>query len=590
MTGSKSISNSFASTFTHGIVLVSMLLSTAVFAQEAASSLSGIVVLKGSSTPATSGTVEFHYRGPFPRRYPGPNLLKTAIQPDGRFQIDGVPPGLYDLTGRGNGYIKWMNWNHGDRELQIEVVAGQHMRALRVEYYRGGSISGKLLDEYGSPLLGATVTVVRVSESGHKLRSDYPQEEPYTLHSVGVVPQAKTNSLGEYRLEGLAPGHYLLRAWRPSFPTEAAKAMYFAPLAARLPDLQGRAPADIHQVYYPEAWSAANAKPVPLSHGAAVSGIEIRFPLVAGTILRGTVKLPDGSDPRSSIDILPADSLLERNQPKWQTYSDRTGRFSTPPLPPGLYRIDVSTNPPSSDYRPLVQTIQVGHSPIREVSVSFERTGEISGELGGMQLLPSGTASIVSILLERIERIDGESAQDLVAAKIEDGKLHFKQLPPGMYTVRAHFSSSGPYLRHARIGQHDLLSAPFRFVPGENSQQAYFEVALDSGAIDLTIAGEPQPGKRLMYLYTHPANGVKRDRTFRSLHSIQPGIPLRPFTGIAPGIYKLLLFSEEDRAELTDEEIVERTWANAPEVTVQPNQTVQVKMTWKPLLDETSPP
>ena len=109
-----------------------------------------------------------------------PNL-RALLDGDGTYRLDSVLPGEWDVT--------WRPAAGGVQEpLVVDVPAGAGAEVVRDISYEGVSVEGTVLDPEGSPVGRATVEV-------------FPDQPP-------VV----SDSRGNFRVLGLRPGRYQLRA------------------------------------------------------------------------------------------------------------------------------------------------------------------------------------------------------------------------------------------------------------------------------------------------------------------------------------------------------------------------------------------
>ncbi len=129
--------------------------------------------------------------------------------------------------------------------------------------FRGGVISGRVVDSYGEPVERAAVQVMRVSRTGGRL----------TMRGGGV-----TNDAGEFRVSRLEPGNYLLLVQPRADVDEDG------PPTQSLPTL------------YPGVLTRDQAALIAVDRGGSVTGLEV--PLVDGTISRVTGRLIESTSGR----------------------------------------------------------------------------------------------------------------------------------------------------------------------------------------------------------------------------------------------------------------------------------------------------
>ena len=108
---------------------------------------------------------------------------------DGRFRFPALAPGEYTLIVHRDGYT--------DRAYKVERSDFDLQKELRIQLHPQGVITGKVVDGLGQALQAAQIQALATRTRGGR--------NP-------VLTSADTNDLGEYRLSGLDPGTYRLRA------------------------------------------------------------------------------------------------------------------------------------------------------------------------------------------------------------------------------------------------------------------------------------------------------------------------------------------------------------------------------------------
>jgi protocatechuate 3,4-dioxygenase beta subunit len=115
-------------------------------------------------------------------------VAMTTTDETGVFEFTGLSPGYYSVYFEKPGFV----WDQVFDALANEITV--HLR-------RTGSISGRVLDRDGEPLEKVLVEVMAKSY----MYGDV------SLHSRGFI---RTDDQGMYRVAGLAPGRYYVRASR----------------------------------------------------------------------------------------------------------------------------------------------------------------------------------------------------------------------------------------------------------------------------------------------------------------------------------------------------------------------------------------
>ena len=133
--------------------------------------------------------------------FPGqPRSVTTNA--DGRYEMKDLAAGRYNISADRSGYL---TLRYGQRRpleaaRPLQVADKQTIERVDFSLPRTGLITGRVLDEIGDPVAGAQVFALR-SEFWLGRRQLVPSG-----------PSGRTDDTGQYRITGLAPGSYIVRA------------------------------------------------------------------------------------------------------------------------------------------------------------------------------------------------------------------------------------------------------------------------------------------------------------------------------------------------------------------------------------------
>jgi hypothetical protein len=199
----------------------------------------------------------------------------TVTDADGTFTFDKVPAGRYELKAAKPRYV---NGAYGARRpggtgRMLDVLEGQTIDDLTLSMATAGVITGRVVDDAGEPVPGATVMVQR-----YRMANDQLQLMPAGLPRV-------TDDLGAYRLYGLAPGRYYVSA-RPGEGNHFDGSTMSA-------GVTGLAP-----TYFPSTPVPGEAQPIEVTAGAEmtadISLLATPLTKVTGTVSDHTGRLSVG--------------------------------------------------------------------------------------------------------------------------------------------------------------------------------------------------------------------------------------------------------------------------------------------------------
>jgi hypothetical protein len=151
-------------------------------------------------------------------------LGATTVGLDGSYSFAGVKAGTYYVHAIFPGYLDaYSQFSDEDfastdpavraRIAQVPTitVSGTDSAHAEIHLDRGAAVSGRIFYNDGSPASGWTLTVVKPS-TAEDPSEDVAAAMAPALAMGGLAQLAKSDDLGNYRLSGLAPGEYVLRA------------------------------------------------------------------------------------------------------------------------------------------------------------------------------------------------------------------------------------------------------------------------------------------------------------------------------------------------------------------------------------------
>ncbi len=237
----------------------------------------------------------------------------TVTDAVGHFQFSNLAPGSYSLTADRPEFLP---------STPITAIAGVDPTDSNLQLAPLGVIAGTVFADDGDPLAGAGVTALRVTTKDGTT-------------SLSHIAQTTTNDLGAFRLHGLPPGQYYVRANQRDASAHATS--------------ESPGP-EVRTLFYPATASQDAANGLEIAAGSMVTGINLEFPrgpVPAGSgtqsqaaaesaSIQGQVLNSATGDPISNaqMELLGGDTSHEPS-----TRSDTSGHFSFSGVPPGTYRI-----------------------------------------------------------------------------------------------------------------------------------------------------------------------------------------------------------------------------------------------------------
>ncbi|MBI3668020.1 MAG: carboxypeptidase regulatory-like domain-containing protein [Acidobacteria bacterium] len=499
--------------------------------------IEGTVVRAGSGDPLRKAQVVLQKaEGVEPAR-----PLGAVTDDDGRFLITVTDPGRYILSASRNGYVHQQYGQRGPRRpgTTLTLGRGQRLRDIVFRLVPTAVISGRVVDEDGEPLPAVQVQA---------LTTNYREGR----RQLGQVSMTATNDLGEYRLYGLAPGRYHIRAVYT--PGLSALVVIGNLMQQRFDDTA--AEESYLPTYYPGANDPTQASPVDAAAGSEVRGIDISFHPARAVHVRGQLfNAVDGGPVRNgNAWLAPREAKVVGFSRVMQSqFVSPQGEFEIRGVTPGSYIL--LAHAPSKDgsrtYRGRLP-LEVANSNIDGIKlllnagldlagrIRMEGEGRLDPEALGLWLQPRDQS-----------QFGGEGGQVK-----PDGTFSIPGLAPGAYAVHVGNLPEDFYLKSARLGDEEVLEAGLDLSRFE-SAPGLLEVVVSSkgGRIDGVVSNDKQkPAGGAQVVLIPESRRRSRTDLFKSTPTDQNGrFTLR---GIPPGEYKLFAWEDIERGAYQDPEFL----------------------------------
>ena len=489
--------------------------------------ISGVIIDEATKAPIADAVVSLG-------ALTGPTGFSRASQHQfsdtrGRFVFTGLPAAKgYTIEVKKSGYF---DGRYGDPTfLPIAVADGQWVRNITVALQRPGSISGRVVDERGEPVIGVFVRVLGVFRIAGRDR-------------FAVGPLTTTDDRGVYRVGQLAPGRYLamVPSVRSSVPAtvspaalagfdEATAAGRTIPAPAPMMDVGAGTmisldgypipppPVNGRAFTYPMAFSSgaelSPAAAVTLASGAERTGVDVRLDPQPAVRISGVVQGPlealkglslrllaDGADdlgfggeagtslvaPDGSFAFagVPAGSYTIEASPHMSAYTTGdSGLFygARLPTPPGLIGLGTmggsisaagvgfsSTTMTRAQNYWARTTVTAGPADVTGVVMTLRPPGSIRGRLVG-EPHPSQPAAAEGPRFVSLESATGDPRlgrpQSVSNRTAPAGEFVIDGVLPGLYLFRS--GSTGWSLKSVTVNGRDHTFTPLDTSTGES--------------------------------------------------------------------------------------------------------------------------
>ncbi len=254
----------------------------------------------------------------------------TQVESDsrGRYVLDRLAPGEYRIeaikrgfgpvtAGQGQNAVEMLLRAAPPQDRTIVVRAGE-TNSVELTLGRGASVAGTIVDEFGEPMQGITVNALQLRVMGGATRAI----------PVSSVPggSAQTDDRGRYRLFGLQPGTYVIRATADTVVSAAAGYV---------------------QTFYPGTPDIDSATPTKLEADAIASGIDLTFQPSPTRRLRGAVVDAAGLPVRVTLALTASGRSGAIQAEPVRTSSTAEGTFAFNNVAPGEYVVHAMATGPA---------------------------------------------------------------------------------------------------------------------------------------------------------------------------------------------------------------------------------------------------
>jgi len=233
---------------------------------------------------------------------------------EGRFELRDLPAGRWVVSVSKGGFVTQQFGQRHPYEAPepIELADGQRV-AADFALSRGGVITGHVFDEFGDPVTGARVQVMR-----SQMRQGRRQ-----LSAAGVADQ--TDDTGAFRIFGLAPGDYYVAGNLRVAPIDSPEgAVTYAP------------------TYYPGTPALSEAQRVQVLAGQEQSNLGFVLMPVRAVRVTGTIVGTSGEPIQAIVNLIAAGGAEEGPQTANAGRTDAGGNFTITNVVPGSYLLNVN--------------------------------------------------------------------------------------------------------------------------------------------------------------------------------------------------------------------------------------------------------
>ena len=476
--------------------------------------VSGRVVTAADGTPLKSSHVAL-----IPENRTRESQVYAATSDSaGQFTIKDVPAGRYRFLATHTGYVEQPYQSNGtDTGVVLALRAGQEVRDVLFRMTLASVITGRVSDEDGEPALVQIVALRRPTDEEIEEREEFSSRSQELL-SAGI---AQADDRGQYRIFGLKPGEYYIKAVDQYEPMWMAMGSEW--------EVREALGSQYAPIYYPGVTQMSQAEAVLLTPGEEAHG----------DFVMRRIKTVEISGKVIGADGKPADAVLYLEELPAGAYgtghsaeTDAKGEFKMKGVPPGSYVLHAQQNFSEETNYQASQKIEVGSDNIDSITLALGRGANFSGRV---EVSGAGTIPFDRLFLNLIAH-DDQSAAAWARVK-KDGTFQLLDLADGIFTFSMNGLEVGWYVKSVRLGADDVLAKGLEIEDGKGGGTIQVVVSNNGAELTGSVTQDDKPmiGARVR-ITADPENQYNRFRS-RSTNTDQNG--RFSLIGLAPGQYRV---------------------------------------------------
>ena len=438
-----------------------------------------------------------------PRAHVSCNRTTVSTGADGRFVFRDLPAGACVPEAERVGFVK------GSTRARVVLKQDEARSDVEISLIPTGSISGHVTDGDGHPVEGAFVNV---------------QSSRYGEYRT-------TDDKGEFRIGGLPPGKYRVKA------TSAGGGIFAGP-----PEIRTDGTTEVHYAgtYYPGALSEAQAGRVVVRPGAETNGIDVQ--LMAVPFVRVSGKVIGG--PRNATEIF---VLVSQGPGGTGAAVHPDGSFEIWRLDPGKYWLTAEWNGNDGGHGQTAGIeIDVAGSNIDDIELRVVPPSDIAGRVEFENDVKRETGEKLELILSPT----GPALENAADAEVDtDGSFHLQNVAAGKYRLQV--ATEGFRVKSMRLGSASMDGNTLDLSNGSGGAELSVQIAAAKGAISGVVRdsdGKPMAAEVIL----QEPDSESRSSS-RKLNTKPDGV--YDFSELAPGVYKIVAVQDVDDYEDLLEEV-----------------------------------
>ncbi len=430
----------------------------------------------------------------------------TSSAEDGRFSITGIAPGSYSMTGDRVGFVRTRE------SARVTLKADDTKTGIEIKLTPTGAIAGRVTDADGEPVEGITVFAEGV---------------------IGAGEYGVTDEKGQFRIGGLAPGRYHVKASHDD--------IWDGP-----PEIRTDGTAELHTVatYYPSAFTEKEAGTVVVRAASESTGADIRLARVPFVRVSGKlVGLPRGTE---RVFIMVSQGVGSNG-----TEPKPDGSFEIWRLAPGKYKLCAEwTAPDGRKVQTAGAEIEVAGSNIDNIELRVVPDSDISGrlEFEDDQVKQMIQRELPGSMVQPFQMGAEAGSPDWASRVAADGTFRLEKVPPGKYWLG--LADDKAYVKSMRLGSTAIEGAVLDLSNGSNETDLSLLVSAATGSISGTVQDDKGSAAGTVVVLVE---GGPKETGFDYRQATAGNDGTYTIPNLPPGSYKLVAVQESDPAIRNDD-------------------------------------
>jgi large repetitive protein len=475
----------------------------------------------------------------------------SVADAEGHFAFDGLAAGRYRLAASRNGYVSRDPRMGSQRANLITLSAGQHADGVTLRLLPSAVIAGRVTTEGDEPVPNVSVQAMKYTYQGEKRQ----------LTDVGT---ASTNDRGEYRIWGLPPGKYYVRATHPRGNTQRSGGQIYVP------------------IFYPGVSDLSRTQAIEVHPGDELTGIDVNFVLLHSVRVSGRV-LNTSSLPTKDAQVSLVSGSGSMTFTVGQASTDAKGAFEIRGVPAGSYVL-IAEQFGNADPEKVARgrtSIDVGDTNVNDAEVLIGPGASVSGRVK-IEGKANPDFSKLTVALDAQDDLSSLGfAPDVSNVALHaDGTFTFHDVPEGTYHIKVQPLPDGYYLKPS--GEGDAVETGVKV--GRNHAAAV-ELTLSTGAgrVAGSVAKDQQPAAGATVVLVPDAPRRGQPRFYRQATTDSGG--RFTISSVTPGDYKIFSWEEIERGMYLDPDFLQSYEDSGKSVQVEEGGNLNLQLDLIPASD-----